>query len=68
VLSPLTLGSSELVLGFSESRMFLVTLSQFLRACGRVVPAFVAVVGTGAEELARAGEGYESDCVNVGCV
>jgi hypothetical protein len=33
----------------------LVTLSQFIRACGRVVPAFVAVVESEAEELARAG-------------
>ena len=46
--------------------MVLVTLSQFLRACGRVVPAFVAIVGTGAEELARARVAYKLDCVNLG--
>ena len=32
-----------------------------------VVPAFVAVVGTGAEELARARGAHELDCVNLGC-
>ena len=53
VLSPLTLGSSALVFAFSESRIVLVTLSQFLRAWGRVVPAFVAVTEKRAE-LARA--------------
>jgi hypothetical protein len=46
--------------------MVLVTLSQFLRACGRVVPAFVGIVGTGAEELARTGGGHELDCMNLG--
>jgi hypothetical protein len=66
VLSPLTLGSSVLDLGFSESRMVLVTLSQFIRACGRVVPAFVAVVEAEAEELARAGAWHEPNCVNLG--
>ena len=53
VLSPLTLASSAIVLGGSESRIVLVTRSQFLRACGSVDPAFGAGVET-EEELARA--------------
>ena len=65
VLSPLTLGSSVLDFGFSESRMVLVTLSQFLRACGRVVPAFVAVVEAAAEELASAGASHEPNCMSL---
>ena len=49
VLLPLTLRPSVPVWGFSDSRMVFVTLSQFLRACGRVGPAFVA----GGEELRK---------------
>jgi hypothetical protein len=60
VLSPLTLGSSVIVLGGSESRIVLVTRSQFLRACGSVDPAFAAGVET-EEEFARAANQHVSE-------